>query len=73
MIKQKMKPLAIKEIVRAVGALDYTSTARDEKISSVAFNSKDVEPGALFIPLKAQRDGHDFVEDAIQKVAAAPL
>ena len=30
MIKQKMKPLAIKEIVRAVGALDYTSTARDE-------------------------------------------
>lgn len=71
MIKQKMKPLAIKEIVRAVGALDYTSTARDEKISSVAFNSKDVEPGALFIPLKAQRDGHDFVEDAIQRGAAA--
>lgn len=32
-------------------------------------SSREVKPNSLFIPLKAERDGHLFIEDAIQKGA----
>ena len=36
-------------------------------------DSRDVRPGMLFVPLVAERDGHDFIDDAVARGAAAYL
>ncbi|BDU60828.1 UDP-N-acetylmuramoyl-tripeptide--D-alanyl-D-alanine ligase [Candidatus Rickettsia kotlanii] len=41
--------------------------------NEVQFNSKDVKKGDLFIALHGNRDGHDYVLDAIDKGAAAVI
>ena len=41
--------------------------------SEVQFNSKDVKKGDLFIALQGNRDGHDYVQYAIDKGAAAVI
>ncbi|ACP53696.1 UDP-N-acetylmuramoylalanyl-D-glutamyl- 2,6-diaminopimelate--D-alanyl-D-alanyl ligase [Rickettsia africae ESF-5] len=41
--------------------------------NEVQFNSKDVKKGNLFIALQGNRDGHDYVLDAIDKGAAAVI
>lgn len=44
------------------------------KISGVSINSKTIEAGNLFIPLKGEnRDGHEFVKMAFENGAAASL
>lgn len=68
-----MKPTQIKDIVQAVGAIDFTSTARFEEISSVEFDSRLVTEGSLFVPLKGTTDGHDYIEKAIENGAVAAL
>ena len=42
-------------------------------ITSVAFDSRKISQGALFIPIKGERDGHDFVGSAIEAGASATL
>lgn len=66
-----MKALKINEIVRAVEANDYTSSQRFEEITSVNFDSRLIEPGALFIPLIGNTDGHDYIDSAIANGAKA--
>jgi len=49
-----------------------------EKYADVAFlganiDSRNIQPGQLFVALKAQRDGHDFIPMAMEKGAAAVL
>ena len=39
----------------------------------VSYDSRQVLPGNLFVAIVAQRDGHDFVLDAVQSGAAAVL
>ena len=36
-------------------------------------DSRDVRPGMLFVPLVAERDGHDFISDAVAAGASACL
>src|SRR5687768_9450195 len=38
-----------------------------------AVDTPKVQPGQLFVPIRAARDGHDFIGDAIQAGAAAYL
>ncbi len=40
---------------------------------SLSIDTRSIEPGALFIALKDQRDGHDFAAQAFEKGAAAAL
>jgi UDP-N-acetylmuramoyl-tripeptide--D-alanyl-D-alanine ligase len=68
-----MKPTQIKDIVKAVGASDFTSTARFTEIDSVEFDSRLINPGALFVPLKGATDGHSYIEKAIENGAVAAL
>lgn len=42
-------------------------------ISSVAFDSRKIVPGGLFVPLQGERDGHDFINSAISNGASATL
>ena len=45
----------------------------DVDIDGAGFDSRTVRPGQLFVPLVADRDGHDFVDDALRAGAAAYL
>ena len=48
------------------GAPDWLATG-------VSIDTRTIQPGDLFVALKAERDGHDFVADALAKGAAAAL
>ena len=42
-------------------------------VDGVTQDSRDVQPGMLFVPLVAERDGHDFINDAVARGASAYL
>ena len=47
---------------------------RDVEIRGLAYNSKDVKPGDLFICIKGSKaDGHDYIQQAIEKGAVAVI
>jgi UDP-N-acetylmuramoyl-tripeptide--D-alanyl-D-alanine ligase len=45
----------------------------DVFVDGASIDSRSVEPGQLFVPIVAERDGHDFVPDALERGAAAYL
>lgn len=45
----------------------------DVELSGASFDSRDIAPGQLFIPIVAERDGHDFVVHAIESGSPAYL
>ncbi len=46
---------------------------RDVTVDGVTIDSRAVQPGQLFVPIVAERDGHDFISAAVQAGAAAYL
>ncbi|ARE40048.1 UDP-N-acetylmuramoylalanyl-D-glutamyl-2,6- diaminopimelate--D-alanyl-D-alanine ligase [Rhodovulum sp. P5] len=48
-------------------------TSGDWAARGVSIDTRSLQPGDLFVALKDQRDGHDFVADALAKGAAAAL
>lgn len=42
-------------------------------VSSYSIDTRTLEPGALFVALQAERDGHDFVGDALDRGATGAL
>ena len=66
----------VDEIVEAVGGklLDSTPALMDKKITGVSTDTRNIKQGDLFIPLAGERfDGHFFLDEAIEKGAAAVL
>jgi len=47
--------------------------AADVAISGVSIDSRNVAPGDIFIALRDQRDGHEFVADALARGAVAAM
>jgi hypothetical protein len=45
----------------------------DVAIDGASFDSRSIRPGQLFVPIIDQRDGHDFIDDALAAGAAAYL
>ena len=45
----------------------------DWKASGVSIDTRTLQPGDLFVALTDVRDGHDFVQAALDKGAAAAL
>lgn len=68
-----MKPIRIIDIVKAVRAIDYSSPNRFAEVESVVFDSREATPNSLFVPLKGETDGHDYIQSAIAKGAIATL
>jgi UDP-N-acetylmuramoyl-tripeptide--D-alanyl-D-alanine ligase len=54
-------------------AVGRASGAPSRPITGVSIDTRTLEPGDLFVALKDQRDGHDFVGAAFAKGAAAAL
>jgi UDP-N-acetylmuramoyl-tripeptide--D-alanyl-D-alanine ligase len=62
--------------MRASDVADATSGALDGpdvEVDGVAIDSRLVRGGELFVPIVAERDGHDFVADALRRGALATL
>lgn len=60
----------VAEITQAVGGLVIQGQV-DALITGVEFDSRRVTSGDLFVPLQAERDGHEFVGQAFKAGAVA--
>ncbi len=58
------------EVAQAVGG---RLVGPDVAVSGVSIDSRTVAQGELFVPVVAERDGHDFIGDALVAGAAAYL
>lgn len=58
------------EVAAAVGGQLH---GPDLEIDGVSFDSRSVQPGQLFVPIVADRDGHEFIDGALDRGAAAFL
>ncbi|TGD18218.1 UDP-N-acetylmuramoyl-tripeptide--D-alanyl-D-alanine ligase [Levilactobacillus suantsaiihabitans] len=65
--------MQLAEIAHAVGAINDFEEWRSVSVTSVAFDSRHLQPGGLFIPLTGEQDGHKFVQSAIDHGAVATL
>jgi UDP-N-acetylmuramoyl-tripeptide--D-alanyl-D-alanine ligase len=66
--------LTVAEIAVAVsGEIRGPAAAGDIRISGVTQDSREIEPGMLFVPIIAERDGHEFIPAAVVAGAAAYL
>jgi UDP-N-acetylmuramoyl-tripeptide--D-alanyl-D-alanine ligase len=54
-------------------ATNGTLVGQNAHLSGVSFDSRNVRPGQLFVPIIAERDGHDFIEAALAAGAGAYL
>src|SRR5699024_4518284 len=59
------------DIVEAVDGELINPPVDNIEITGVYHDSRNVEKGAIFVPIIAERNGHDFVEDAIENGAVA--
>ena len=57
------------EAARATGG----QATREWQATGLSIDTRSLQPGDLFVALKAARDGHDFVAQALEKGAAAAI
>ena len=60
----------VNEIAQAVNG-KVINSEKAERIEGVSFDTRTLEQDNLFIPLTADRNGHDFIQSAIDKGASA--
>ena len=63
--------MTVNEVAKAVSAENNVSKYGDRIVTSAAFDSRKLKPGALFVPLIGKRDGHKFLPSARQHGAVA--
>ena len=61
--------LTIHEIAQVVGAKNDWSQLADLSVNKIEFDSRLIEKGDIFLPLRGARDGHDFIEIAFDNGA----
>ncbi len=60
-----MEPIRYSDVLRATGGEPAGPVDGDPLIPSVTTDSRNVEPGALFVPLRGKRfDAHQFINEA---------
>ena len=64
--------LTARDVVAAAGG-EIVSGPIDARITSFSIDSRTLTPGACFVALEAERDGHAYVGDAIARGAAAAI
>src|SRR3954468_4224026 len=69
-----MKPLPLHTIRQLVSGKPLSTLPPQVEIKSVSTDTRMLEPGALFVAIKAERDGITFLPDPAAKGAlAAPV
>jgi len=65
--------LDLYEIAEVLSAKNNVTQFENVALSNAEFDSRLIESGDLFVPLKGARDGHDFIATAFAQGAAATL
>ena len=65
--------LDLYEIAEVLSAKNDVTQFENVALSNAEFDSRLIESGGLFVPLKGARDGHDFIPTAFAQGAAATL
>lgn len=60
----------LSSLARALGG---TAFGPDVTVDGASIDSRELSPDCLFVPIVAERDGHDFIEGAVTAGAAAYL
>ena len=70
-----MKAMSLKEIAAACGGHYYGDESKlNKRVRGVAIDSRKIEEGYLFIPIKGARvDGHTFISQVMEKGALCTL
>ena len=69
-----MKRMRLSEIIAAVDGSPGAAGTDDPALTGVCTDSRKVEPGELFVPLRGEHhDGHDFIAGAFERGATASL
>ena len=56
--------LSVQEIIRATQGQMIHGYDNQVDIETIEFDSRKITKNSLFIPLKGQRDGHEFIQAA---------
>ena len=67
-----MLELSVKELLEATGG-ELLAGSEGQRVRTVETDSRICAAGALFVPLVAARDGHDFMEQALSGGAEGTL
>ncbi len=66
--------MLLEKLLDGLDEIRIDSPATDIDISHIAYDSREVGPGGLFVCIKGYKlDGHDFINDALDRGAAAIL
>lgn len=65
--------LDLYEIAEVLSAKNDVTQFENVALRNAEFDSRLIEPGDLFVPLKGARDGHEFIATAFAQGAAATL
>ena len=57
----------------AAGAIGGDHSGPEVEFDGASIDSRTIKPGQLFVPIRAERDGHDYIEPAFDGGAAAYL
>ncbi|TGL61451.1 UDP-N-acetylmuramoyl-tripeptide--D-alanyl-D-alanine ligase [Leptospira sarikeiensis] len=60
-------PETIRKVLQSTSEFSFL---KEEEIKSITTSSGMAEPGTLFVPLRGNRDGHEFILDALEKGAS---
>ena len=66
-----MEKPRLRQLIAALDSCDLQGVG-DQVIGGLAYDSRKIEPGHLFVALKGHvQDGHRYIDDAVQRGAAA--
>lgn len=66
-----MTKWTLNEIAEATDGVIYDAENQGVSISNISFDSRNLSEGSLFVPLIAERNGHEYIDSAIQNGASA--
>lgn len=68
-----MQPMLLSTLAEVVGGQLADAPNPSALVNSAVFDSREATPGAVFVALINQRDGHDYAQSAIANGAVAAL
>jgi UDP-N-acetylmuramoyl-L-alanyl-D-glutamate--2,6-diaminopimelate ligase len=73
-MEKKLKDILTDKIRKEAGLLNSRDFDSDIVISGLEYDSRNIKPGRLYFALPGlHNDGHDFIDDALERGAAAIL
>jgi UDP-N-acetylmuramoyl-tripeptide--D-alanyl-D-alanine ligase len=72
-MRMRLSELAAATGASVVGGPDVAGDELDVEVVGASIDSRTMVPGQLFVAVRAERDGHDFVSGAVDRGAAAVI